>query len=350
MANIQSQYFKDIDLNDAFFDSLKKDYSEFENWFAKKAAENQHAFTLYEDGKLMAFLYLKIEDDIDEAIVPKFTKKRRLKVGTFKIDAHGTKLGERFIKKILDVAVAKEIDEIYLTIFDKHQPLIKVLQNFGFSEYGTKTTSNGKELVLLKNIFRLKNDILKDYPIVQTENKHIYGLSILPQFHTRLFSDSILNNESVDILKDVSHTNSIHKIYICAMQAVQSFQKGDILLIYRTNDGQGAARFRSVITSICIVEEVLTVDNFDTEEKFLKYCEPYSIFSVEELRSFYRTKKYPFIIKMTYNAAFKKRVTNGQLIDHFGIDPDYWGVFSVTHEQFKKIIKAGEVNESIIID
>jgi len=119
----------------------------------------------------------------------------------------------------------------------------------------TKTTSNGKELVLLKNIFRLKNDILKDYPIVQTENKHIYGLSILPQFHTRLFSDSILNNESVDILKDVSHTNSIHKIYICAMQAVQSFQKGDILLIYRTNDGQGAARFRSVITSICVVEK-----------------------------------------------------------------------------------------------
>jgi len=94
----------------------------------------------------------------------------------------------------------------------------------------------------------------------------------------------------------------------------------------------------------------LTIDNFDTEEKFLKYCEPYSIFSVEELRSFYRTKKYPFIIKMTYNAAFKKRVTNGQLIDHFGIDPDYWGIFSVTHEQFKKIIKAGEVNESIIID
>ena len=74
------------------------------------------------------------------------------------------------------------------------------------------------------------------------------------------------------------------------------------------------------------------------------------IFSVDELRSFYRTKKYPFIIKMTYNVAFKRRVTNGQMIDSFGITPEYWGVFSVTHEQFKKIIKAGEVDESIIID
>lgn len=350
MANIQSQYFKDIDLDDAFFDSLKEDYSEFNSWFATKSTEDKHAFTLYEDAKLMAFLYLKIEDEIDEAINPKFTEKKRLKVGTFKIDAHGTKLGERFIKKIFDVAVAKKIDEIYATIFDKHQSLINLLKTFGFSEYGTKTTPNGTELVLLKNIFNLKNDILKDYPIVQTENKHIYGLSIFPKFHTKLFSDSILNNESVDILKDVSHTNSIHKIYICAMQAVQNFNKGDILLIYRTNDGQGTARYRSVVTSICVVEEVLTINNFDTEEKFLKYCEPYSIFSVDELRSFYTRKKYPFIIKMTYNVAFKKRVTNGQMIDSFGITPEYWGVFSVTHEQFKKIIRAGEVDESIIID
>lgn len=350
MANIQSQYFKDINLDDVFFDSLKQDYSEFNNWFGKKAGNNEHAFTLYEDTKLMAFLYLKIENEIDETITPKFEDKRRLKVGTFKIDAHGTKLGERFVKKILDVAVVKRIDEIYVTIFDKHQPLITLLKTFGFYEYGTKATSNGKELVLLKKLFNLKNDILKDYPVVQTECKNIYGLSIRPEYHTKLFSDSILKNESVDILKDVSHTNSIHKIYICAMKNVQSFNNGDVLLIYRTNDGQGAARYRSVITSVCVVEEVLNINNFNTEDKFIKYCEPYSIFSVDELRRFYRTKKYPFIIKMTYNVAFKRRVTNGQLIDEFGIAPDYWGVFSLTNEQFKKIIKAGDVDESIIID
>lgn len=350
MANIQSQYFKDIDIDDAFFDSLKEDYSEFNSWFAKKAIDGVHAFTLYENTQLMAFLYLKIEDEIDNSISPKFGEKRRLKVGTFKIDAHGTKLGERFVKKIFDVAVVKKIDEIYVTIFDKHQSLINLLKTFGFFEYGTKTTSNGKELVLLKNLFNLKNDILRDYPIVQTENKHIYGLSILPKFHTKLFSDSILKNESVDILRDTSYTNSIHKIYICAMKDVQKFHNGDILLIYRTSDGQGAARYRSVVTSICVVEEVLNINHFDTEDDFLSYCEPYSIFTVDELRSFYRTKKYPFIIKMTYNVAFKKRVTNGQLIDEFGIKPEYWGVFSVTNEKFKKIMKAGEVDESVIID
>jgi hypothetical protein len=53
---------------------------------------------------------------------------------------------------------------------------------------------------------------------------------------------------------------------------------------------------------------------------------------------------------MTYNIAFKKRVTNGQLQDEFDISPDYWGVFHVTDKQFKDIIKAGGVDESVIIN
>jgi hypothetical protein len=350
VANIESKYFKDISLNDEFFDSLKTDYDEFTTWFNKKSSDDKHAFTLYEDNNLMAFLYLKIEEEIDKDIFPQLELKERLKVGTFKIDAHGTKLGERFIKKIFDVAVFKKIDEIYITMFEKHKGLINLLETFGFYKHGTKTNSNGIEFVFIKKLFNIKDDILKDYPIVQTEHKNKFVLSIMPKFHTMLFSDSILNNESVDILKDTSYTNSIHKIYICAMQGVQNFTNGDLVLIYRTNDGKSSARYRSVVTSICVIEEVLNINNFDTEEKFLKYCEPYSIFTVDELRGFYRTNKYPFIIKMTYNSAFRRRVTNGQLQDEFGISPDYWGVFSVTDNQFNQIIKAGEVDESIIIN
>lgn len=350
MANIESKYFKDISLDDEFFDSLKTDYNEFTTWFEKKSFDDEHAFTLYENNNLMAFLYLKIEEEIDKGISPQLELKKRLKVGTFKIDAHGTKLGERFIKKIFDVAVYKKIDEIYVTIFEEHKGLINLLETFGFYKYGTKTTSNGTEFVYIKKLFNIKNDILKDYPIVQTEHKNKFALSIMPKFHTMLFSDSILNNESVDILKDTSYTNSIHKIYICAMQGVQNFTKGDLVLIYRTNDYKGSARYRSVVTSVCVIEEVLNINSFNTEEKFLKYYESYSIFTVDELRGFYRTKKYPYIIKMTYNIAFKKRVTNGQLQDEFGISPGYWGVFDVTDKQFSQIIKAGEVDESIIIN
>lgn len=36
--------FSECDINDTFFDSLKEDYPEFEDWFRKKAAEDKEAF------------------------------------------------------------------------------------------------------------------------------------------------------------------------------------------------------------------------------------------------------------------------------------------------------------------
>ena len=350
MAYIEQKLFSDVDINDNFFDSLKKDYTEFLDWYDRKSDEGKKALVLYKDSQLLAFLYMKIESGIVDDVEPILESKRRLKVGTFKVEAHGTKLGERFIKRIFDTAITKDIDEIYLTIFEKHKSLIAIFKKFGFYEYGTKTTPNGKEFVLIKQLDKIKNDILKDYPLVQMENKNIFGLSIYPKFHTRLFSDSILNNESVDILEDKSYTNSIHKIYICAMGDVQKFNNGDILLIYRTKDDKGSARYRSVMTSICVVQEVLNINSFNTLENFLAYCEPYSIFTDEELKGFYETKKYPYIIKMTYNLSFKKRVTNGYLVDNIGLKPDYWGVFGLNTIQFNQIIKAGEVNESLIVN
>jgi len=53
---------------------------------------------------------------------------------------------------------------------------------------------------------------------------------------------------------------------------------------------------------------------------------------------------------MTYNIAFKKRVTNGYLVDTLGISPAYWGVFKISDGDFSNIIKAGGVDESLIVN
>ena len=349
MAYIENRLFSEIDINDSFFDTLKEDYQEFTNWYIKKSNSGAKAQVLYEDGKLLAFLYLKVEDEEIDSI-PKLEAKKRLKVGTFKVEAHGTKLGERFVKRIFDTAIAMNIDEIYLTIFQKHNSLIYIFKKFGFYKCAEKSSKNGIENVLIKQLYKFTNNILKDYPMVYQYKKPKFVLSIHPKYHTQLFSDSILNNESVEILHDRSHTNSIHKIYVCAMKGVLQFQRDDNLLIYRTKDDKGHARYRSVITSLCVVEDVIDMRSFQNEEDYLKYCGIYSIFSLSELKEFYRTKKYPYIIKMTYNIAFKKRVTNGYLVDVVRLNPNYWGVFEINDNQFNQIIKAGEVNESLIIN
>jgi len=61
-------------------------------------------------------------------IIPSLRSLKRIKVGTFKIDARGTKMGERFVKKIFDHAIHENAQEIYVTIFPEHVPLIVLLR------------------------------------------------------------------------------------------------------------------------------------------------------------------------------------------------------------------------------
>lgn len=347
---LELKKFSSVSLEDPFFDSLKENYEGFEDWFNGKAEKDESAFVVYgKDNNLQGFLYLKDESaEIDATIVPSMNKKKRLKVGTFKIDAHNTRLGERFVKKIMDKGIYEGYEEAYVTIFPEHHELIELLKKYGFKEYGTK----GKEQVLVKDFTTCEGDLLKDYPLIQPKGKRKFLLSIYPGYHTPLFSDSILKNEerkSDELVKDVSFSNSIHKVYICFMPKTANLRKGDLLVIYRTNDHLGPARFRSVVTSICQVEEVKTKTDFGNLDEYLKYCGKYSIFGEPDLKKWYKNDNL-VVIKMTYNIALTKRVTRGMLLDEAKISPTlYWGFFQLTDSQFDYIIDKGKVNENFIV-
>lgn len=346
---LETKKFSSVNLEDSFFDSLRKDYPDFNKWFAKKKDET--AFVQYGDGdRLQGFLYLKDESlEVDNIIEPTMLPKKRLKVGTFKIKAHSSRLGERFIKKIMDKGVYEGYEEAYVTIYPEQGHLINLLEKYGFKKYGEK----GKELVLVKDFTSCEGDLLKDYPLIQPKGKRKFLLSIYPDYHTPLFSDSILKNEerkSDELIKDVSFSNSIHKVYICFMPKTANLRKGDLLVIYRTNDYRGPARYRSVVTSICQVEEIKTKYDFSNMDEYLKYAQSYSIFGESDLRKWYSNENL-VVIKMTYNIALGKRVTRGMLLDEAKISPTlYWGFFQLTDSQFDYIIDKGMVNENFIID
>lgn len=347
---IELKPFSKINLADSFFDSLKNDYKEFETWFNKKSFDNSLAYILEKDNQIEAFLYLKVEDDYILDVVPNLPKAIRIKVGTFKVNPHRTRLGERFIKKIFDYTITKSAKQIYVTIFEKHQILISLFEKYGFVHVANKNSQNGTEKVLLKDFQIVRNDLFLDYPRFKINSKK-YLLSIYPEFHTRLFPDSILNNEKFHVIEDVSHTNSIHKVYICAMD-VSNLQKGDILIIYRTKakDDIGSAFHRSVVTTICVVEEVKTKHNFNSFADYLSYCQQFSVFNQNELLEWYN-KKTIFTVKLTYNAALQKRLTRGNLLTNMGFsDGHRWSFFEINDNQFNQIIKEGKVDESLIIN
>lgn len=82
---IEKVFFSELNIRDTFFDSLRNDYFDFDDWFYKKASNNEEAYVLRDKGKLLGFLYLKKETEKDESIQPLFHKGKRLKIGTLKL-------------------------------------------------------------------------------------------------------------------------------------------------------------------------------------------------------------------------------------------------------------------------
>ncbi|WP_207642634.1 EVE domain-containing protein [Ruminiclostridium josui] len=186
--------------------------------------------------------------------------------------------------------------------------------------------------------------------LIKPEKRDKYVLSIYPQYHSIMFPDSILRTEKMDILTDVSYTNSIHKIYVCSMRDVNKLKYGDILIIYRTSPEPGQAEYKSVVTSICVVEEVREQNEFKDFNHFYKYASKYSVFDKRDLKYWYN-KGGCTVIKMTYNIALTKKINRHKMIEELMFDRDiYWGFFKITDEQFQNILIGGEVNEGFIID
>ncbi len=140
MSNIECRYLSELNVNDKYFDSLKEDYYNFNDWFKKKQDNNTMCYVTMNNGNITSLLILKIEyedEDYSNFTIP-FNKSKRLKICTFKVINKGKGIGEEFI--INREAIINNVNEIYVTIFDKYQSLIKLFNNNGYYEYTKKKT------------------------------------------------------------------------------------------------------------------------------------------------------------------------------------------------------------------
>lgn len=336
----------ELDINDDFFKSLIGDYKGFKDWFLRKSQSGEKAYVLREPN-LSGFLYLKDETEEDKSINPIFCKKRRLKIGTFKIDAHGTVLGERFIGIVLNKMIQENFNETYVTLFDKQKGLINLFEKFGFVLWGRK---NNGELVYHKTLNVLHNPY-KDSPRIEIRGTNKYFLSIYPKYHTKLFPDSKLQTEKSHKVEDLSFTNTVEKIYLTKMTGIEKMNIGDLIVIYRTADDGKSAEYSSVATSICTLVEKRNIYGFSNKKDFIGYCGKGTVFTEAELTSFWETKNYPYIIKMLYNFAFPKRIIRKELIEKVGLNRnERVTVIPISESGFRTLIELGEINESYIID
>lgn len=342
--------FRELSIADPFFDSLKASYpTTFEDWFVKKAGED--VYVVVEGSKhLSGMIYLKGESGPVDDVSPALPSGNWLKVGTLKVEGRGTKLGERILKKILDTAIAGGMTGIYVTVFELHSDLIRLFEKYGFSKHATKASVDGIELVLVRRLDEFSGDIISDYPFIRTSGRKAWLLAVYPEYHSQLLPDSILKNEPLEIVRDVSHTNTIHKAYIGRVP-LNRMARGDIVVIYRTTDHQGPAFYRSVASSLCVVEEVRSKKDFTSATDFVAYAKPHSVFSREELSNQFETSNRLYIAKMTYNIAFQRRITRGRLLEEAGVsEQPRWDLRELTTAQLQDIIRMGNVDARLIID
>ena len=346
--------FGQIDLNSSFFDSLRNDYggASFDKWFNRKADEP--AYVCYEGDSLVAFLYLKVEGPTENYsdIRPVFEPKRRLKIGTFKVQLNGYKLGERFLKIVFDNAIRQRVDEIYVTIFPRsieQQRLIRLLEDFGFFLYGRKLSSFGDEQVYVRDMTPNFNcaDPKLTFPYV-SKTSRAFIVPIYPQYHTTLLPDSILRTESPsDFIEQQPHRNAIRKVYV-SRSLFRDLRRGDTIVFYRTG-----GYYRGVATTLGIVEDVYR--EILDEEHFISLCRKRSVFSDKELRKQwnYRPHNRPFIVSFLYAYSFPRRPTLKELIENgviHSIDSVPRGFTQITHRQFNTVLSLSRTDSRVIVD
>ncbi len=352
VLSVRKTLFGRVTLNDSFFDSFRADYPPFDQWFTSKSQEA--AYVCFEGAKLVAFLYLKVESEREpySDITPQFSPKRRLKIGTLKVDLNGFKLGERFLKIVFDNALRQYVDEIYVTIFRRsvlQDRLIHLLEDFGFIYHGEKRNAFGNEDVYVRDMTRGFNNSSPclTFPYV-SRSARAFLVPIYPQYHTELLPDSILNTESpANFIEHEPHRNAIRKVYV-SRSHFKDLQSGDIIVFYRTG-----GYYKSVVTTLGIVEEVYR--DLSSELQFISLCRQRSVFSDQQLRQHWRhsTANRPFVVDFLYAYSFPKRpnmealIKNGVIKD---IESAPRGFEQITRQQFETIIRLSETDTRAIVD
>ena len=343
MLAVKLRRFDEVDLNSEFFDTLREDYEgrEFDNWFKRKGSEKAYIFE--ERGVLKGFLYVKVEMPNEPdylKIEPVLSPKKRLKVGTFKIERTGFRLGERFLKIIFDNARNNDVEEIYVTLFEDKRENVKALQQlmeqWGFKKHGYKK-DNG-ELVLVKSMeeYDCEKEPKFNYPLIADSASYFF-LPIFPKYHTDLFPDMILKNENMHLYQEnKAHRYAIEKIYLTGSWDIKA-KPGDVVLIYRTGE-RWPKRNSSVVSGMAIIQDIVKTGSV---EECIEICKNRSIFSEAEIVQEHATR--PTVVKLLDYIPFRNKVKLYQLYDN-GIVADGSGprsFESLSKEEYEIIYKLG---------
>lgn len=354
-GKFQWKKFSDVDLDDSFFDSLKADYPEFKDWFYKKRDMNEDTLVYNDDDGVGAFLYLKDEEEPIELANGNLPRERRLKIGTLRLSERqrGIRLGEGAIGVALWKWQEKRVDEIYVTVYDKHTELVRLFERFGFIIAGKNKRGESVYIKTRKNIDY--SDPYKSFPFIKSNFDKAGVIPITESFHDKLFPYSELMGNKKEI-EEITAGNGITKVFIGTPWTPTNYQIEEPVGIYRVYEGETGKTYKSVITSYATITKIDIVKSNNycriSQDKFIEMAGNKSVFSFEELIQIYNNNKNVEMIELVYNGFFGKghNINHKTLVSN-NLFPCHPYQINYTKEQFIKILGMGESDvQNIIIN
>lgn len=99
-------------------------------------------------------------------------------------------------------------------------------------------------------------------------------------------------------------------------------------------------KYSSVITTIGVVDEVIST--FKNKDDFLQHCQNRSVFTKDELESFWRNHRYNLkVLKFVYVKSLERRLTLEWLQDHNIVEKNQGPrpFTRITDQQFRMIMR-----------
>ena len=337
---IEEEFLYQIQIEDSFFDSLREDYKDFDNWFKHKQEQHKRAFvTKNKNNKVTSFLMFKLEDKDEKynEFDKPFTPAKRLKIATFKVSETGKRIGETFIKIIVEVAKTEKVDEIYITVFPKHNFLIELLEQYGFKYYTHQNTENSKGSIKKEHIWVKDMKNKNYYPYVKYENQSIFIIPIQPDYHKLLFPEAIQEFQIGinDYEGKNTASNAIKKAYISNTN-MKKMKPKDILLFYASQD-------RKAITSLGIVDDVF--NEFENVEELSNLVRKRTAYTEDELKDKVRTDS--LVIMFKHYMCFSEDIDYSYLKENDIVNGYIQCPIEITKEGFMKIINKNNEDRSL---
>ncbi len=335
LPKIEEVLTYNIDIESRFFDSLREDYPEFDEWYKRISRDGRKAWIYRDDNDSPAAICI-FKEEYDAIVTDdnRGLRGRVLKLCTFKVGEkiRGMKIGELLLKAAFRYATEHACEHIYITMNPLKQAFLEdLVEDFGFSLVGK---CRNDDVYVKKHPTRpIQVDCspldynIRYYPLfVCDDTVQKYLVPIRPHFHDLLFPDIQVQGS----LLIHSSGNAIKQAYLCHAK-IKRIRPGDILLFYRTDD-------LKAITSLGIVE---SSQDFTAAEKIMPIVSKRTIYSYDYICEMAKRRTKVILFRATYH--FSSYINYKWLIERSVINGPIRTITTISDEAYRRIINECDV-------